>query len=98
MSAAAPSASSFGSLKEAAAPDGAGEQNFDPDGEEHRWGLRNSGAVRQPFPDVCMCLTMIWYMTDGNERTGGTWIVPGSHRDHRNPRGPHDGMTVSAPM
>ena len=72
VSAAAPFASSFGSLKEAAAPDGAGEQNFDPDGEEHRWGLRNSGAVRQPFPDVCMCLTMIWYMTDGNERTGGT--------------------------
>ena len=39
-----------------------------------------------------------WYLTDGNERTGGTWIVPGSHRDHRNPRGPHDGMTVSAPI
>ena len=45
-----------------------------------------------------MALTMIWYLTDGNERTGATWIVPGSHRDHRNPRGPHDGMTVSAPI
>ena len=43
-------------------------------------------------------LTMFWYLTDGNERTGATWIVPGSHRDHRNPRGPHDGMTVSAPI
>ena len=33
--------------------------------------------IRQPFPDVCMALTMIWYLTDGNERTGATWIVPG---------------------
>ena len=27
---------------------------------------------------VRRCLTMIWYLTDGNERTGGTWIVPGA--------------------
>ena len=28
----------------------------------------------------------------------GTWVVPGSHRDLRNPRGPADGITVTAPI
>ena len=23
---------------------------------------RNAGCIRQPFPDVCMCLSMVWYM------------------------------------
>ena len=59
---------------------------------------RNAGCIRQPFPDICMCLTMIHYLTDGDETSGGTWIVPGSHRDARNPRGLHDGMNVSAPI
>jgi hypothetical protein len=72
---------------------GGGEKNFAA--KEDAWGQRNTGCIRQPFPDVCMALTMIWYLTDGNERTGGTWIVPGSHRDHRNPRGLHDNMNVA---
>ena len=72
---------------------GGGEKNFAA--KEDAWGQRNAGCIRQPFPDVCMALTMIWYLTDGNERTGGTWIVPGSHRDHRNPRGLHDNMNVA---
>lgn len=55
---------------------GAGETNFAA--KTDAWGQRNAGCVRQPFPDVCMALTMIWYLTDGNERTGGTWIVPGT--------------------
>ena len=58
----------------------------------------NVGCIRQPFPDVTMCLVMIWYMTDVDENSGGTWIVPGSHRDDRNPRGPNDGITVTAPI
>ena len=58
----------------------------------------NVGCVRQPFPDVAMCLVMIWYLTDVDEDSGGTWIVPGSHRDPRNPRGPQDGMSVTAPI
>ena len=29
---------------------------------------------------------------------GGTWVVPGSHKDPRNPRGPDDGIDSSAPI
>lgn len=29
---------------------------------------------------------------------GGTWVVPGSHRDARNPRGPDDGIDERAPI
>ena len=59
---------------------------------------RNAGSIRQPFPDVAMCLVMIWYLTDVNEDSGGTWVVPGSHRDARNPRGAFDGITTTAPI
>ncbi len=58
----------------------------------------NVGCIRQPFPDVAMCLVMIWYLTDVDEDSAGTWVVPGSHRDRRNPRGPNDDMNVTAPI
>lgn len=58
----------------------------------------NVGCIRQPFADVAMCLVMIWYLTDVDENSGGTWIVPGSHKDPRNPRGPADGISVTAPI
>jgi ectoine hydroxylase-related dioxygenase (phytanoyl-CoA dioxygenase family) len=58
----------------------------------------NAGCLRQPFPDIAMCLVMIFFLTDVDESSGGTWIVPGSHRDKRNPRGPSDEITVSAPI
>ena len=58
----------------------------------------NVGCVRHPFPDVTMCLVMIWYLTDVDESSGGTWAVPGSHREKRNPRGPSDGIMVTAPI
>jgi len=58
----------------------------------------NAGCIRQPFPDIAMCLVMIWYLTDVDENSGGTWVVPGSHKDERNPRGPSDGITVTAPI
>ena len=60
--------------------------------------LHNVGCVRQPFPDVTMCLVMIWYLTDVDAEAGGTWVVPGSHRDPRNPRGPGDGISSVAPI
>ena len=34
---------------------------------------QNVGCIRQPFPDVAMCLVMIWYLTDVDENSGGTW-------------------------
>jgi len=38
----------------------------------------NVGCIRQPFPDVAMCLVMIWYLTDVDE----TRAAPGSYPDH----------------
>ena len=58
----------------------------------------NVGSVRQPFPDVTLGLTMIWFLTDVDEDSGATYVVPGSHRDLRNPRGPNDGMSVTSPV
>ena len=60
--------------------------------------LKNAGCIRQPFPDVAMCLVMIWYLTDVDSESGGTWAVPGSHKDHRNPRGPQDNINPIAPI
>ena len=58
----------------------------------------SNGNIRQPFPDVCMALSMVWYLTDVGPASGGTFVVPQSHRDPRNPRSPHDGMCVTAPI
>jgi len=58
----------------------------------------NIGCFRQPFPDITVCLVMMWYLTDVDENSGGTWVVPCSHRDKRNPRGPSDNIIVSAPI
>ena len=61
---------------------------------------KHCGAVAQPFPDVCMALSTIWYLgpEDVTPYNGGTWIVPGSHKDPRNPRGPDDGIDEQAPI
>ena len=66
--------------------------------EEHPW--KHCGAVAQPFPDVCMALSTIWYLgpEDVTPHNGGTWVVPGSHKDPRNPRGPDDGIDQWAPI
>ena len=32
-----------------------------------------------------MALSMVWYITDVDEDSGGTFVVPQSHRDPRNP-------------
>ena len=61
-------------------------------------GARHAGAIAQPFPPVCLCLTMVWYLSDTDSESGGTWVVPGSHVDLRNPRGPADGINVHAPI
>ena len=57
-----------------------------------------AGAVRQPFPNVTMGLTTIWLLSPFGPESGGTWVVPGSHRDPRNPRGPDDGIDEFKPI
>jgi hypothetical protein len=57
-----------------------------------------AGAVRQPFPNVTMGLTTIWLLSPFGPESGGTWVVPGSHRDSRNPRGPEDRIDEFKPI
>jgi len=66
--------------------------------EKHPW--EHCGAVAQPFPDVCMALSTVWYLgpEDVTPFNGGTWVVPGSHKDPCNPRDPDDGIDQSAPI
>ena len=32
--------------------------------------------IRQPFPDICMALSCVWYMSDVDEAAGGTFGKP----------------------
>ena len=61
---------------------------------------KHCGAVAQPFPDVCMALSTVWYLgpDDVTPFNGGTWVVPRSHLDPRNPRGPDDGIDARSPI
>ena len=79
-------------------PDGREWHTDWPHDLSDRGGQAQGGPIRQPFPDVCMCLSMVWYMIDADSSSGGTFCLPGSHRDTRNPRGPYDGITVTAPI
>lgn len=52
--------------------------------------------VPAPYPDVVMHLSSIFMLTEFSKKTGGTLIVPGSHRWHNNPSG-HNGVDPDAP-
>jgi|EP01047_Picozoa_sp_COSAG01_P020223 hypothetical protein len=54
----------------------------------------HSGHVSQPFPDACLALSTVWYFCDVSAANGATMVVPGSHKDLRNPRGADDGASV----
>ena len=41
---------------------------------------------------------VIPYLNDVDEKSGGTWVIPGSHKDKRTPRGPKDNITLTAPI
>ena len=65
--------------------------------DEQPW--KHCGAVAQPFPDVCMALSTVWYLgpEDVTPFNGGTWVVPGSHKDPRNPAAPRTASTPRRP-
>ncbi|MCC6681891.1 MAG: phytanoyl-CoA dioxygenase family protein [Phycisphaeraceae bacterium] len=46
-----------------------------------------AGHIRMPYPDAVMHLTTIWMLSPFTEESGGTFIVPGSHRCSTNPTG-----------
>lgn len=45
----------------------------------------NIGSIKEPFPDITMSLTLIWFLSDV-KKTGGTIIIPGSHKRKKSPR------------
>lgn len=47
----------------------------------------NAGHLPAPYPDVVMHLTTLWMLSPFSTETGGTLIVPGSHRAPDNPTG-----------
>jgi len=63
----------------------------------------NVGNIKEPFPDVTMSLTLIWYLSD-IKNVGGTIVVPGSHKRKKSPRSSNiniykplkDEITISA--
>ena len=47
----------------------------------------NAGHIPAPYPDTVMHMTSIWMLSPFSPDTGGTLIVPGSHRSNNNPTG-----------
>lgn len=41
------------------------------------------GHVAQPFPDVCMALSTVWYLVDVGPENGSTWVVRSSGNLHQ---------------
>ena len=57
-----------------------------------------AGFIRQPFPDLTMAVTTVWMLSPYGPDSGGTWVVPGTHRNPKNPRDPNDGIDDRAPL
>ena len=56
----------------------------------------NAARIQAPYPDAVMHLSTIWMLTSFNAETGGTLLVPGSHRSNSNPSG-DNGVDRDAP-
>ena len=48
----------------------------------------NAGHVPAPYPDAVMHLTTLWMLSPFDAQSGGTLLVPGSHRCPTNPTAP----------
>lgn len=53
--------------------------------------------VPEPYPEYAMSGVAVWALEDWTVESGGTWIVPGSHRKRRAPR-PGEGTNEGVPM
>ena len=47
----------------------------------------NAGHIPAPYPDAVIHLTTLWMLSPFTHETGGTLVVPGSHRSPNNPSG-----------
>ena len=45
------------------------------------------GRFLAPYPDICAMITTIWMLTPFTPETGGTLVLPGTHKQPRNPTG-----------
>ena len=58
----------------------------------------HQGLVTSPFANVAMALSSVWYLNGCSPRKAGTWVVPYSHLDPRNPRNPDDDVHEFLPI
>ena len=49
------------------------------------YNATNASHIPAPYPDALLHLSTIWMLTPFSPQTGGTWVVPGSHRHLQNP-------------
>ncbi len=49
------------------------------------YNATNASHIPAPYPDALLHLSSIWMLTAFNEKNGGTFLVPGSHRWRDNP-------------
>ena len=58
----------------------------------------NASHIPTPYPDSLLHLSTIWMLTTFNAKSGGTFILPGSHRQLENPSdGNLDGVDRDSP-
>ncbi len=64
-----------------------------PDNDRGYWhadwpyNQTNAAHIPAPYADTCTKLSSLWMLTEFNETTGGTLVLPGSHRCQTNPSG-----------
>ena len=62
-----------------------------PDNDRGYWhadwpyNQTNAAHIPAPYADTCIKLSSLWMLTEFNAQTGGTLVIPGSHRSQTNP-------------
>jgi ectoine hydroxylase-related dioxygenase (phytanoyl-CoA dioxygenase family) len=62
------------------------------------YDLNQKWHIEQPFPPTPIGITTLWMLSPFSTDNGGTWIVPKTHVDLKNPRGKNDGIDERAPI
>ena len=62
------------------------------------YDLNQKWHIPQPFPSAVIGITTLWMLSEFTTENGGTWIVPKTHVDLRNPRGKADNIGDRNPI
>ena len=62
------------------------------------YDLNQKWHIPQPFPKAVIGITTLWMLSEFTTGNGGTWVVPRTHLDTRNPRGEHDNIDQRSPI